>query len=97
MQDPADGGDPLGLADVEEVRVRLPAMEQDGLPDGPRQAELGDERRPLGGPGREVAVVVEPDLADRDDPSARRASAAIRSRVAWSAVLASCGWMPTAA
>ena len=68
VEDPADGRDPLGLADVEEIRVRLSAMEQDGLPDGPRQPELGDERGPLDGPRREVAVVVEPDLADRDDP-----------------------------
>ena len=51
VQDPADGGDPLRLADVEEIRVRLAAMEQDGLPDGPRQPELGDERRPAGRPG----------------------------------------------
>jgi hypothetical protein len=72
VEDPADGGDPLGEADVEEIRVRLPAMEQDGLPDGPRQPELGDERGPLDGPGREVAVVVEPDLADRDDPRRAR-------------------------
>ena len=66
MEDPAAGGHVLGAAEVQQVRVRLPAVEQDGFPGAPRQPELRDERRPLSVPGREVAIVVEPEFADRD-------------------------------
>ena len=97
VQDPADGGDPLGLADVEEVRVRLPAMEQDGLPDGPRQRGAGRPAPPAARPGARGRGS-SPARSRRSRRPAGRARARRSARgPPGGAVPASCGWMPTAA
>ena len=55
---------PPSRAELEQVRVRLATVEEHGPT--PARAELRDQRRPLDVARREVAIIVESELTDRD-------------------------------
>ena len=74
------------------------AAVQDGRLAGlEREREVAPQVRQLVRDRAEDAVVVEPGLADRDDPRVARPRPTIRAQPASSTLAASCGWTPTAA